>query len=58
MSSIELSLIGVGPARAGMIRRQFETQILVRRWPRTSGDDPYCMDEYGCSVQLAPHERG
>ncbi len=58
MSSIELSLIGVGPARAGMIRRQFETQILVRRWPRTSGDDPEQKMRYINQIKLAPHERG
>ena len=58
MSSIELSLIGVGPARAGMIRRQFETQILVRRWPRTSGDDPGMFNGIYGTQALAPHERG
>ena len=58
MSSIELSLIGVGPARAGMIRDNLIYHYRNSGWPRTSGDDPYCMDEYGCSVQLAPHERG
>ena len=50
--------MSVGPARAGMIRLHPPTPPQPRRWPRTSGDDPFVNASILVSPTLAPHERG
>ena len=41
-----------------MIRPTMTNKMKGRSWPRTSGDDPDCLDTDIREYVLAPHERG
>ena len=51
-------MLGVGPARAGMIRDMRNQRKGITGWPRTSGDDPHHTNKPKKEEELAPHERG
>ena len=51
-------LVGVCPARAGMIRQCWGCPVLGVGLPRTRGDDPVAGHGVQMDKLFAPHARG